>query len=156
MRMIKVALVFLVLAAFLGGTMAVAGAATASPTVISSPLKTPTKIASAMPSKIATPSKMASPTKIAKSGMFQNLNGKQASEANALASNAVKNKAAQMTNSIMSTIAQNSGKSSAKLSTPGMSSMRQLSQLGQMPVLSGNTAKKLAAPGTDLLIGLLP
>ena len=125
MRTMKLALVLLALAVLIGTTMVAAVAATPTSMPISSPTKMPTKIAT--------------PTKIAKmSSLGQNAEGQSISATNNLASNVIKNQAAKITQGIMQNIAQGKGKTSNKVSLPGMGSiMPQLNHMGSMPSLSG-------------------
>lgn len=149
MRTMKIALVLLALVAFIGATMAVASAATETATVISAPAqKVPAMTPQKMSMKVPTLEKIGF-----KMNMLNSIGSKAIDEANAMASNAVKSKAAKMTTAVQKNIVQSMGKMSGQTSIPGMGSINpQLDHLRQMPAMSTMNMPDWTSPGIILTI----
>jgi len=132
MRTLRVALVLLALAVFIGATMAAAGATTAAPAAISAPAMKPTIKPTIKPTTMSAPKMLSGMDKF--------------SQVNKAAGNVVKQEVQMMTRNTQNEIARNSGKTSAKLATPGMRAMP--AGLGKMPSLSAMKMPALISLGS--------
>lgn len=132
-RTLRIALVLLALAVFVGATMMVA-AASAQKSSFAVPK---------VPAMVPSVDKIAS-----KIGLTDNVGSKAIDEANSAASNAVKGKAAKVTYDIQKNIVQSFGKMSNKVSMAGMGSVNpQLDHLRQMPAIGTMNMPDWTTPG---------
>ena len=137
-RTLRIALVLLALAVFVGATMAVAAAAASNPATAS--IK--------MPAMVPSLDKM-----VSKINLKDSIGSKAIDDANLAGSNAVKNKAAKVTYGVQKNIVQSFGKMSNQVSIPGMGSANpQLDHLRQMPAMAAMNMPDWTTPGIILTI----